>query len=221
MHIYGIVSFPKIFVAKPPKGSKIPNYGLSILLPADDPQVADIQAAVAEAKSNDGNYSGNRENFGLYDDKCKDDKSYMPQFSGWYIFTCTAKEEDKPVVVNMNHDVIIDPGAVPSGTMVWVDAAITVYHGGTGGVGGWLNGVMVTEDEMTMGRLDGRPSASQMFAGVGDKPTASAPKKPAPPKKPAKKAERVMTGKDGYSYQDLKDAEWSDEQMIDGGYLVA
>jgi hypothetical protein len=154
------------------------------LLPPNDPQVAIIQAEVEAAKVNGcpSGYNGADECFGLYEHKIPADKNYYdPRFNGWYLFTCTAKEVDRPSVVDMAFTPIIDPGAVYSGMVGYVNAGISYYPKGKAGIGGWLNGVMVTAEEPPMGRLDNKPSVEQMFAGVqGGAQVQAAPQMAAP-----------------------------------------
>jgi len=87
--------------------------------------------------------------------------------------------------------------------------------------------VMLTGNEGALGRLDNRPTAEQMFGDVGAPPAAPAPQAPpaapapqAPPAAPAPQApdQLIMTAAaNGMTYQQYKDAGWSDEQMISGG----
>jgi len=178
MLIKGILSFPTLFTPKMAKGADQAKYSVTVLLQPNDPQIAAIQAEVDAAKANGfpSGYTGQDECFGPYDTKYAGKDYYDPRFSGWFVFSCTAKAEDKPSVVDMNYNQIIDPGQVFSGMVGYVNAAVSAYTKGKGGIGGWLNGVMITAEEPPMGRLDNKPSVEQMFAGVG-----AAPGQPAPP----------------------------------------
>ena len=108
---------------------------------------------------------------------------YDPRFTGWHVLSTTAKQDDKPSVVDMAYTPIIDPGAVFSGMVGYVNLAISGYVKGKGGIGGWLNGVMLTAEEPPMGRLDNKPSVEQMFAGVNGQ--AAPPVAPTPMGQPA------------------------------------
>ena len=182
--IKGIISFPTLFTPKVAKGATDPKFGVSVLLPPTDPQVATLQAEVDAAKANGfpSGYTGQDECFGPYDTKYAGKDYYDPRFSGWFVFSCSAKADDRPAVVDPVHTPIIDPSQVFSGMVAYVNAGISAYTKGKGGVGGWLNGVMVTAEEPPMGRLDNKPSVEQMFAGVaGAAPvTAQAAPVPAP-----------------------------------------
>lgn len=182
MLIKGIISFPTLFNAKVPAAGGDAKYGVTVLLPPNDPQLAAIQAEVDAAKQNTfpSGYTGQNECFAPYDTKYAGKDYYDPRFTGWFIFSCSAKEEDKPSVVDLNYNKIIDPGQVYSGIVAYVNAGISGYVKGTGGIGGWLNGVMLTAEEPPMGRLDNKPSVEQMFAAVGGAPVQAAPAPAAP-----------------------------------------
>ena len=176
--VKGIISFPTLFVPKVAKGATDAKFGISILIPPNDPQVAALQAEVQAAKLNGcpSGYNGADECFNLYDTKYAGKDYYDPRFSGWWVFSCSAKETDRPSVVDINSIKIIDPSQVYSGMVAYVHAGISYYPKGKAGIGGWLNGVMMTAEEPPMGRLDNKPSVEQMFAGV---PGGAVPPQPA------------------------------------------
>ena len=206
--VKGILNFPNLFTAKTAKGATEPKFSCGVLLPANDPQIPAIQAEVDQAKLNTfpTGYTGSDECFGLYEVKIPVSKDYHdPRFVGWYLLTANAKADDRPAVVDMNRQPIIDPASVFGGMVGYISMAISGYTKGKGGVGGWLNGIMVTDEEPPVGRLDGKPSVDQMFANVN----GAAP--PAP-------AQLIMTAAaNGMTYQQYLDAGWNDQQMIDGG----
>lgn len=229
--IYGVLSFPSIFTPKIAQGASEAKYSCTVLIPPGDPQIATLQAAVDTAKANSfpSGYTGTDECFGLYDEKYAGKSYYDPRFTGWYVFSCSAKADDKPVVVDANHQPVVDPSTVCSGMMVHVHAGISGYTKGRGGIGGWLNGVMSTGEMGKMGRLDNKPTAEQMFAGIGaatppQQPAATpaappAAPTPTPPAAPAPSL--VMTAAaNGMSYEQYKDAGWTDEQMIANGVAM-
>jgi len=218
--IKGILTFPTLFTPKVAKGATEPKFSCGVLLPATDPQVATIKAEVEQAKLNTfpNGYSGADECLTLYDTKYAGKDYYDPRFSGWYVFTCSAKQDDRPAVVDMNRQPIIDPAAVFSGMVGYVSAGISGYTKGKGGIGGWLNGVMITEEEPPMGRLDNKPSVDQMFSSVGANGQTAAP--PAAPGNTA--TGLVMTAAaNGMTYDQYKAAGWTDEQMISQGVASA
>ena len=225
----GIISFPAIFT--PSKGKKADKYkfSLNLLLPPGDPQIADIQSLINTAKAGvAGGYDGEHECLAGYDEKYKGKDYYNPAFSGWSEFSCGTKgeinetlaQQHKPSVVGQDMQPIIDPSKVFSGCVGFVNAGLSYYPKGKAGIGGWLNGVMITDEEPPMGRLDGKPSVEQMFAGVGTTPTAATTTPPPTPVAPAP-ATLVMTAKaEGVTYEAYVDAGWSDEQMVDGGLAI-
>lgn len=188
MLIKAMISFPTLFTAKAPKGSNTPRFDAVFLLPPDDPQAGTLYQMVEQAKA-DTFPSGFPQKgdlcFGRYEDKYQGRDYYDPRLNGWWVLTATAKAEDRPPVVDMNRQPVIDPAQVYSGAMVWANVGISGYTKGTGGVGGWLNGVMVIGEEGPFGRLDGRPTVDQMFAEVGGgAPAPSAPSAPGAPAAP-------------------------------------
>lgn len=235
MQIQGILSFPALFTPKVAKGATEAKYSCAVLIPPNDPQVATLQQAVVAAKADafPSGYTGADECFQTYDEKYAGKEYYDARFTGWHVFTCTAKAEDKPHVVDANLQPVMDPAQVYPGAMVWVNAGISGYTKGKGGIGGWLNGVMVTGQEGSMGRLDNKPTVEQMFANVGAAPTptpvaphtpaapaAPVPTPPVPPAPvaPAAPAQLIMTAAaNGMTYDQYKAAGWSDEQMIANG----
>lgn len=249
MLVKGILSFPTLFTPKVAKGATDAKFGVSVLLPPTDPQVAAIQAEVDQAKLNTfpSGYTGQDECFGPYDTKYAGKEYYDPRFSGWFVFSTSAKADDRPAVVDMVHTPIIDPSQVFSGMVGFVNAGISGYVKGKGGIGGWLNGVMVTAEEPPMGRLDGKPSVDQMFAGVpgttAQPPAAAAAQMaaptpapnaqqpgaplapPAPPVTPvapaAPVALQMTAAANGVTYEQyMATPGWTDEMLIAQGLAI-
>lgn len=244
--IKGILSFNTLFQPKPvrdaqgnPTGDA--KYSLTLLIPPNDPQLPELQAEVEAAKANtfpSGFPSKADICFLAYDTKFQGKDYYNPQLSGYYTFSCTAKAEDKPAIVDMSHQPIIDPGAVVPGMVVWVNAGISGYTKGTGGVGGWLNGVMLTGEMSELGRLDNKPSVEQMFANVNTPAPASTPPnaiitpQPAatpmappqasqPPAAPPSAPQYQMTpAANGTTREAYHKAGWTDEQLISHGLML-
>lgn len=229
--IKGIISFPTLFTPKVAKGADAAKFGCSILIPPNDPQIAALNAEVAAAKANGcpSGYHGQDECFGAYDVKYAGKDYYDPRFAGWYIFSCSAKAEDRPSVVDMNYNPIIDPGAVYGGMVVYVNAGISYYDKGKAGIGGWLNGVMITAEDLPMGRLDNKPSVEQMFSAVGVGTTAPtpapnatpAPNGPPAPAPEAPKPANVMTAKATFTYEQYIGAGHTDATLIKEGLMIA
>lgn len=228
--VTGIASFPSVFTPKMAKGASEPKYSITVLIPPGDPQIESLKAEVETAKANafPNGYTGTDECFNEYDKKYKGKDYYDPRFSGWWVFSCSAKQNDKPAVVNMQHEDIIDPGTLRGGMIVHVNAGISGYTKGRGGIGGWLNGVMVTGEMGEMGDLSGRPSVEQMFASVGQAPQQAVatptppPAAPAAPTPPPAAPGPVMTAAaNGISYEAYKSQGWTDDQLVAAGLMQA
>lgn len=239
--IKGILSFPAIFTPKAAQGSDEAKYSCTVLIAPNDPQIAALQAEVDAAKANSfpSGYNGANECFGPYDTKYAGKDYYDPRFSGWYVFSCSAKADDRPAVVDVNRQPVVDPAAIFSGCVAYVNAGISGYTKGRGGIGGWLNGVMLTDEEPTMGRLDGKPSVDQMFANVGgaapvppvpSAPTHPAPSAPVPPVPPAPPvpaapvapvALQMTAAANGVTYEQyMATPGWTDQMLLDQGLAI-
>ena len=192
MRIKALLSFPKLFTPEIPKGGTDPKYGVTLLIPPDDPNVAAITQMVTEAatKGYPNGMPANTETcFKWYDTKYAGKTYYDPRFSGWYTLSLSARVDDRPYVSEKVSGVIrdiLDPSAIFSGCIAHVDFGITYYAKGKGGIGGWLNGVLYQGEISSFGRLDGRSTAEQMFGDIEDaapvaqSPVAAAPPMPAP-----------------------------------------
>jgi len=232
MLIKGILSFPALFTPKLAQGATEPKFSAVVLIQPTDPIVAQLQAEVDQAKQNTfpSGYTGSDECFGAYDVKYAGKDYYDPRFSGWYVFSCSAKAEDRPEVVDVNYNKIIDPGSVYSGMVAYVNANISGYVKGRGGIGGWLNGVMITDEAPPMGRLDNKPSVEQMFASVAPPvPTPTAPMAPpvptpaAPPTAPPTPSVATLqmtTAAGGATYESMIAAGWTDDTLVAQGMAI-
>lgn len=228
----GVLSFPAVFTPKVAKGADEPKYSATLLLPPNDPQLPALQAEVEAAKKNafPSGYTGADCCLTPYDTKYAGKDYYDARFTGWWVFSCSAKADDRPAVVDANRQPVIDPGAVYSGMVVYISAGISGYTKGRGGIGGWLNGVMLTDEEPPMGRLDSKPTVDQMFAGVTSTPAAPAtapapaPVPPAPPvpAAPAPAAPLQMTAAaNGVTYEQyMATPGWTDELLIAQGLAI-
>lgn len=241
-----ILSFSEIFTAKVPKAGGDPKFSAMGLLPPNDPQLPALLAEVEAAKANtfpSGFPINSHVCLDLYEKKVTPDKDYHDsRFVGWYAFTCSAKIDDRPAVVDTARTAIIDPAAVYSGMVVHISAGISGYVLGNGGVGGWLNGVMSTGELGQCGRLDGKPSVDQMFAGadapapmvptpMGQPPQtappvqqAAAPAPMAPPvaaSAPAPVALQMTAKANGVTLEQyLATPGWNEQMLIDQGLAI-
>lgn len=221
--IKGIATFPNVHTPKVAKGANEPKFSISILLPPNDPQVPGLKAEVEQAKLNGfpSGYIGKDECLQPYDNKYQGKEYYDNRFSGWWVFSCSAKADDRPAVVDANHQPIIDPSRVFSGMVAYVNAGISAYTKGKGGIGGWLNGVMVTDEEPPMGRLDGKPTVEEMFAGAGQPPAQPRPATPpAPPVPPAPATLQMTAAANGVTLEAYRAQGWTDDQLIANGLAI-
>lgn len=223
--VKGIISFPILFSPKVAKGATEPKYGVTVLLPPNDPQIKTLQEEVKTAKLNNfpSGYTGADECFGEYDEKYKSKDYYDNRFSSWWVLTCSAKEHDKPAVVDSSLLPITDPGEVYSGMIAWVNLNISGYTKGKGGIGGWLNGVMITSEESQFGRLDGKPTVEQMFANIdqtNSSPTPPAAVVPPPPPAPPTAQKQLTEKAQGQTYESLIAAGWTDATLIENGLML-
>jgi hypothetical protein len=232
--VKGIQSFANLFQARRARdaaGNETgePKFNLTLLIAPNDPQVAMIRGVVDQViRDTFPSGMGNKSDvcFSLYDEKYRGKDYYDPRFSGWWALTASAKESDRPEVVNMNYQKIVDPGKVFSGMVVYASVNIGGYTKGTGGIGCWINGVMVTDEEPPFGRLDNKPTVEQMFAkvlgGTATAPVSTPPAPPAPlappPVAPAPVARR-MTAKAETTYEAYIAAGWSDVLLIQHGLM--
>lgn len=236
--VRGIASFPTIFTPKVPKGATEAKYSISLLFPPGDPEAAKVRAEF-EPIRNAAYPSGVPRNsdvcFDNYHEKYVGKEYYDPKLKDWWVLSCTATADQKPAVVDMNHQPILDPASVPSGTVVWVNFNMSAYTKGTGGIGGWLNGVMSTGEMGQLGRLDNKPTVDQMFGGVtGGTTPPPAPQQaaytppppvpaapPAPPAPPAPAARIMTAAANGASYESMIAAGWTDALLLQHGMMIA
>lgn len=225
--VKGIISFPQVFEPRAAVQGSEPRFSVQVLLEPGDPQIQQIQQQIEQAKADtwpSGAPGNLRTPLQPYDDKYAGKNYYDPQFSGWYVLTCNAKQNDPPAVVNEQRQPIIDRGEVFSGVVAQVAHGIAGYNQGAQGIGGFLNGLLVTNQEPPKGRLDGKPSVDQMFAQAPASTAqaqAEAPVAPpaAPAAPPAAPSGPVMTDKAQFTHEQYKQAGWTDQQLIDHGLL--
>ena len=244
MNIQGIASFPTIFTPKIAKGATDAKYGISVLLPPNDPQIPAIQQAFNEIQAvsfPNGITASADVCWSLYDQKFQGKEYYDPRCSGWWVLSTSAKAEDKPMVVDRSGEQIIDPAQVYGGLIVNVHFGMSFYAKGKTGIGGWLNGVMSSGVIGSLGRLDNKPSAEQMFASVqmptdaapvhqaangaviaAPAPAPAAPAAPAAAPAPAAPAAPVyqMTATATATREAYHAANWTDAQLIAEGLML-
>jgi hypothetical protein len=222
--IKGVLSFPSIFSPKIAKGSEEAKYSAVILIPPNDKQLPSIIADIERAKiaSFPNGYTGSDICLSLYEVKYLGKEYYDPRFDGWHVISCSANSSQKPAVVDLDRKPIIDPSTVFSGMVVHVAVTIGGYTKGRGGVGAWLNGVLVTNETPPMGNLGRVQSVEQMFINVPlESDTIDLPL-PVPNPQKAKEPRYKMTEKaQGFTYEQYKaNPDWTDELLISSGKMI-
>lgn len=230
--VKGILSYPHLFQPRSVNPGDDPKYGVVVLIPDTDPQLAQIMAIQEQEKAN-GFPSGFPATGKLF---CKPSTDYP----GYHQVSGGAKADQKPVVVDANMQPVMDPALVYAGAVAWVSFnSFTFNQPVNKGVSAGLNGVMITGEEGALGRIDGRPTAEAMFGDVngaaaqphvaanGQQVKAPAPTPPAPPAPPAPNAAPapvalVMTEKaNGVTLEQyLATPGWTEELLIEQGLAV-
>lgn len=237
LKIKGILSYPHLFSPRAVNPGDDPKYSVSILIRKDDPQLAQVQALVDQEKAN-GFPSGFPANGKL----CLKDCAVEPSFAGdpklHNFMVLSTNNKDKPQVVDMGTlGPLMDPAMIYAGCVAWVSVGIQAYSMPVNkGVGAYVNGVMPTGEEGELGRIDGRPTAAQMFGDVqGQAAPAAAPTAgnvgvptpapmapPAAPQPPAAPAPLQMTAAaNGVTLEQyLATPGWTEEMLIQQGLAI-
>ncbi len=241
--VKGILFFNDLFVAKAIKGTPgaVAKFGATILFPPGDPELARITAefntVVLQTYPSLGGQmpAGTRPCLQNYRDKYLGKDYYNPELDAWMVLTTTAQASDAPHVVDAACQPIMNQGdaGLVRGSLVNINYSMSSYTEGTGGVGGWLNGIMTTGEMGQLGRIDNKQSAQQMFQGAA--PAAATPAAPAavgtaspvPPAtatpSPPAAVGPIMTEKAtaaGQTYEMLIAANWTDELLVQHGYMI-
>jgi len=232
-----IISYPTLFTAKAftnsqgvPQGD--PKYSADFLISPNHPQRAIVEKMASDAETAGfpgGMPSGCNNAVRSYDELYNGSDSYNPSLSGWLVVKCTAKQDNKPAVVDINKQEVIDPSSAYGGAKVNAAIGISAYTGGVGGIGGWLNGVQLTGEDGELGRFDNKPSVDQMFGCETQAPStpAKSPASPPPapnaaPTPPPVPQQRVMLpAANGATYEQMVAAGWNDEQLIANNMMQA
>lgn len=244
IQLKGILSFPHVFQPRAVNPGDDPKYSASLLIAKNDPQLAQVQQIIEQEKAN-GFPSG----FPVNGKICLKDCAVEPAYSGDSRFhnymVISMNNNDKPLIVDMNLQPLMDPAKVFAGAIVWVSVGIQAYNKPVNkGVGAYINGLMPSGEEGPLGRIDGRPTAEQMFGGVatgntagavappvGTVPAGQPPMQPygvpgqvaAPPTMtppPAAPTLQMTAAANGVTYEAYKQAGWTDDQLIQHGLAI-
>lgn len=228
--IKGILSFPHLHQPRAVNPNDPAKYSANLLIRKDDPALAQLQQAIEVEKQN-GFPSGFPPNGKICLHDCAVSQPNNPELAGYMELRASSNADSKPLLVDTSTQPLMDPAQVYPGAVVWMAINTFSYNKPTSkGVAAGLNGVMVTGEEGPLGRLDSKPSAEQMFAGIGQAapaaapaaaPVAAPPPVPAtpPPAAPAQ-PQYVMTAKaNGATREAFHANGWTDEALIQNGYM--
>lgn len=222
--IKGILSFPHLFQARAVNPGDDPKYSVSVLIKKTDPQLATVQAAVAQEKAA-GFPSGFPDKGKCFLKDGAVEYPNDPKMHSYMIISTGAKLDSKPAVVDMNMQPVIDPSQVYAGCVAWVAVNTFTFNQPVNkGVSAGLNAVMITGEIGELGRIDNRKSASELFADVAAGAVPSIPSAPLapPPAAPRAPAQFIMTAAaNGLTREAYHAAGWTDAQLIENGFMVA
>ena len=205
----GILSYPHLFTPRAVQPGDAPKYSANLLIAKDNPLLPQLEALIEQAKA-----AGFPTGFPAAGKLPLKQSADYPDY--WQI-NCNSL--DSVPVVDMDRQPVVDRAMVFAGAKVFMNVGVGSYNQPVNkGVSCFLNGVMTTGVEGPLGRIDGRQSADQMFGAAGAAATPVAPP-PAPvPQPPTAAVGLIMTpAANGMSYEQYREAGWSDEQMIAGG----
>lgn len=182
------LSFPHLFQARSVQPGDDPKFGAAFIVPKNNPAVPALLAAVeAEKGVKWGANVPPGVKSTVYDGDT--DPKYMadPNNHGCYIVNASGAQDQPPVLVDANMMKVINPATFYAGCFVNADLGVYGYDKGVSkGIAAGLNGVQFVADGE---RLDGRPTAEQMFSAVAGAPPPIAPGVgAAPPPQPASAA---------------------------------
>jgi len=209
----GILSYPHLFTPRAVQPGDAPKYSANLLIAKDNPLLPQLEALIEQAKA-----AGFPTGFPAGGKLPLKQSADYPDY--WQI-NCNSL--DSVPVVDMDRQPVVDRAMVFAGAKVFMNVGVGSYNQPVNkGVSCFLNGVMTTGVEGPLGRIDGRQSADQMFGAAGAAPATTAAVAPAPPPTPATPPAAavglIMTpAANGMSYEQYREAGWSDEQMIAGG----
>lgn len=241
MLVTGIARYVHLINPSAPRGSDKLAYSINVLVHKSDPQCAQIQQQV-EAQRAAGFPNGVNTQAKDYSECWKDCAIEEPEntlIADYMSLKCSTKvEQSKPHFVDAAVQPIISPmgDSECEGMIVNVDCNFAPFDMLSKGVKAYLNGVRNSGEAGAIPKeaLTSKPSAGQMFAGVAggtpppattaapSAPTApTAPTAPGAPETPSAPPSKVMTAKaNGVSYDSYISKGWTDQQLIDNGFLV-
>ncbi len=223
--VKGILSYPHLFTPRSVNPGDDPKFSASILLRKDDPQVQQIQQIIDTEKANGwpNGFPANGKQF-MKDGAVQHPD--RPEMHSYMIISANAKADSKPHTVDMQMNPVMNQSDAFAGAVVWAALNSFTYNQPVNkGVGCGLNGIMLTGEEGELGRLDGKPTVEGMFGDIAQGDTAAPATVPsatsAAPTAPAAPPAHQMTAKaNGLTREQYHAAGWSDEQLIQHGYML-
>lgn len=168
------LSYPHLFQARAVQAGDDPKFGAAFLIPKNNPAVPDILAAIeAEKGTKWGASAPPAVKSTLYDGDT--DPKYNTQAinHGHYILNASSAQDQPPVLVDATLQKVINPATFYAGCYVNADIGFYAYDKGVSkGIAAGLNGVQFHADGE---RIDGRPSAEDMFGAPAGAPAPIAP----------------------------------------------
>lgn len=218
--VKGILSYPHLFTPRSVNPGDDPKFSASILLRKDDPQVQQIQQAIDTEKAN-GWPNGFPPNGKQFMKDAAVQHPDKPELHQYMIISANAKADSKPHTVDIQMNPVMNQADAYAGAVVWAALNSFTYNQPVNkGVGCGLNGVMLTGEEGELGRLDGKPTVEGMFGDIaGGGAPQQPPAAPAAPATPLP-AHQMTDKANGLTREQYHQAGWSDEQLIQHGYML-
>jgi len=237
IEIKGIMSYPHLFEPRAVNQGDDPKYSVNILIRKDDPQVAAISQAIQTEIANTF-----PNGFPANGKVCLKEN---PEYPDYFELRTNSMADNPPHVVTLpGAKPVQDRSKVYAGAEAWFVVSISGYNQAVNkGIGGYINGVGITGAEGALGRLDNKPSAEQMFAGIGGGaavptpgagvPTAgtpapipgmpaaaTAPPVPGMPAAPAAPEFQMTEKAQGFTREQYHAQGWTDAQLIEQGMML-
>ena len=162
----GLLSFPHLWVAKPPAPGAEPRFSLVLVFDADAQKTPEFKALRdACAAAAQAEWGSKRPNNLRSPIRKGEEKAYAGYGVG-KVF-CSFWSKDKPGIVDNRRQEILVPGDVFPGQLARVSYRAFAYNvSGNAGISLGLNNVQICKKDMP--RLDGRKAAKDEFADVAD-----------------------------------------------------
>lgn len=168
LNIKGIMSYPVLITPKQVNGQGDPKYQVNIMIAKTDAaQLTLINDAInAMVVSGHGGTRPKDEKICLKD--CAKEWPNQPELHGYMELRTNTAQTNKPHVVHESNIGIplTDVSKVFPGAVAVFNVNIAAYDNVSKGVGAYINGVCILDEEGALGRLDNKKSSTAMFGGV-------------------------------------------------------